>query len=58
MVVGASSDYGQNVQLNVEEEFRSEPGYVTTSAQLMVAETVSGKVFRLNPVILLLVQVK
>ena len=56
--VGVSTEIGQSVLLNVEEELKPEPGHVTTLLQLMVVKIVLGKVLRLSPVIIILVQVK
>ena len=58
MVVGASTEFGQDVLLNVEEELKPEPGHVTTLLQLMVVKIVLGKVRRLSPATIILAQVK
>ena len=55
--VGASTEIGQSVLLNVEEELKPEPGYVTTLLQLMVAQNVLDKVLKLGLVMKMFVQV-
>ena len=42
-VDGVITETGQNVQLNVEEEHKPEPGLVQTQLQLMVVLTVLGR---------------
>jgi hypothetical protein len=49
--VGASTDIGQRVLLNVGEELKPEPGHVTTLLQLMVVQIVLGIVPKLTLVI-------
>jgi hypothetical protein len=58
MVVGASTEIGQVVLLNVGEELKPEPGHVTTLLQLMVVQIVLGKVLRLSLATVIPVQVK
>ena len=55
--VGAGTDIGQHVLLNVEEELKPEPGLVPTLLQLMVVQSVLETVPKLRPVTKLLVQV-
>jgi hypothetical protein len=57
MVVGASTEFGLNVQLNVEVGLKPEPGHVTTLLQLMVVQIVLEKVLRVSLVTMVLVQV-
>ena len=43
MVDGVTTEIGQNVQLNVGEEHKPEPGLVLTQLQLMVVQIVLEK---------------
>ena len=56
-VDGVITETGQNVQLNVEQEQKPEPGLVLTQLQLMVVQIVLGRRLKLRNVTHSLVQV-
>ena len=49
-VNGVSTEPGQNVLLNVEQESKPEPGLVLTQLQLMVVKIVLGRRLKLRTV--------
>ena len=49
-VNGVSTEPGQNVLLNVEQESKPEPGLVQTQLQLMVVKIVLGRRLKLRTV--------